>query len=145
MDKIVIHCSATPEGREVTVKQIDSWHRSRGFSEIGYHYVILLDGTIEKGRSLDKMGAHSRGHNKDSIGICYVGGMNKTYTKPQDTRTKEQKAALVKLIFELKSKYGIENENIIGHNDLSSKACPSFDVRKWIDGLKWEDVDAISQ
>ncbi len=138
IDTIIIHCSATPEGREVTAKQIDSWHKGRGWKGIGYHYVIRLDGTIENGRDEEEQGAHASGHNSNSIGICYVGGMNKTYTAPKDTRTEDQYAALVKLVFELKAKYNIDNENIIGHNQISAKACPSFDVAKWVEGLQWD-------
>ena len=138
INSIVIHCSATPEGREVTAEEIDRWHKERGWSGIGYHYVILLDGTVEVGRPIKKAGAHARGHNAASIGICYIGGMNSSYTKPKDTRTKEQKASMVRLVFELKSRYNLNNEQIIGHNEISSKACPSFDVREWVKSLNWE-------
>lgn len=138
INSIVIHCSATPEGREVSAADINRWHIERGWSGIGYHYVIGLDGKVEKGRDEQKQGAHASGHNANSIGICYIGGMNKAYTQPKDTRTQEQNAALVKLVFELKTKYNIKNENIIGHNETSAKACPSFDVREWIKQLKWD-------
>ena len=84
---LVIHCSATPEGRAHNAKDIDLWHRQRGFNEIGYNYVILLDGTIEQGRDVDKIPAHVEGHNKDSIGICYIGGVDKNTLQPKDTRT----------------------------------------------------------
>jgi len=75
IDKIIVHCSATPEGRHVTVKDIDRWHRDRGFSEIGYHHVIYLDGSIHPGRPEEKAGAHTVGHNTTSIGVCYIGGV----------------------------------------------------------------------
>lgn len=138
INTIVIHCSATPEGRDVKVEDINRWHLDRGWSSIGYHYVIELDGSVKKGRPIEKAGAHARGYNANSIGICYVGGMNKQYTEPKDTRTKEQNASLVKLVFELKAKYNIDNSHIIGHNQISPKACPSFDVKQWLEELRWE-------
>ena len=126
---LVVHCSATPEGRAHTAKDIDLWHRQRGFNEIGYNYVILLDGTVELGRDVDKIPAHVEGHNIDSIGICYIGGIDKNTLQPKDTRTKEQKEALVKLLKELKELY--PNAVIQGHRDFLGvkKACPCFDAK----------------
>lgn len=100
----------------------------RGFSDIGYHYVIHLDGKIEAGRQLELAGAHCTGHNAHSIGVCYVGGCNKNM-QPKDTRTVAQKAALVKLIKGLKDRY--PGATVHGHNEFAQKACPSFDVQKW--------------
>ena len=124
--EIIIHCTATPEGREVTVKEIDSWHKQRGWQGIGYHYVIYLDGSIHPGRDINKIGAHCSGHNKNSIGICYVGGVDKNM-KPKDTRTPEQKEALIHLLKELKTIY--PNAVIFGHRDFANKACPCFDAK----------------
>ncbi len=126
---LVIHCSATPEGRAHIAKDIDLWHRQRGFNEIGYNYVILLDGTIEQGRDVDKIPAHVEGHNKDSIGICYIGGIDKNTLQPKDTRTKAQKEALVKLLKELRVLY--PNAIIQGHRDFAGvkKACPCFNAK----------------
>lgn len=126
---LVVHCSATPEGRAHTAKDIDTWHRQRGFNEIGYNYVILLDGTVEIGRDVDKIPAHVEGHNKESIGICYIGGIDKNTLQPKDTRTKEQKEALVKLLKELKELY--PNAVIQGHRDFPkvNKACPCFSAK----------------
>lgn len=133
IDSIIIHCSDTPAGRDVPTEEIKRWHvEERGWSDIGYHYVIELDGTVKEGRPISRSGAHASGYNANSIGVCYVGG------KGGDTRRPEQNAALVKLIFELKVKYGIANEDIKGHNEVSSKACPNFSVRDWIEGLKWD-------
>ena len=84
---IIIHCSATPEGRDYTVADITSWHRQRGFSTIGYHYVIYRDGSIHCGRNIDSVGAHCQGHNTGSIGICYIGGVAADGHTPKDTRT----------------------------------------------------------
>lgn len=126
-DKIIVHCTATPEGREITVKEIDSWHRKAGYNGIGYHYVIHLDGRVEKGRDEQQIGAHTIGQNNCSIGICYVGGCDANM-KPKDTRTGAQKEALLKLLRELKVKYkGIP---IYGHRDFARKACPSFDAKE---------------
>ena len=129
IDKIIIHCSATPEGREVSVKTIRKWHLQRRFSDIGYHYVIHLDGTIETGRPIEKNGAHCSYNNIGSIGICYVGGMDKDMKKSKDTRTQAQKDSLIKLMHELIYKYN-KDMTIHGHNEFSNKKCPSFNVQE---------------
>ena len=126
INKVLIHCSATPEGRDVKTKEIKKWHLSNGWSDIGYHYVIELDGKVVEGRPVEIVGAHCFGQNKFSIGICYVGGMNKSMSKPKDTRTEEQKESLIKLIKKLKKEHSILS--VHGHNEFSNKACPSFDV-----------------
>ena len=129
IDKIIIHCSATPQNREVSVSTIRKWHLQRRFSDIGYHYVIHLDGTIETGRPLNKQGAHTARANRGSIGICYVGGMDKDMKKSKDTRTQAQKDSLVKLLHELIYKYN-KDMTIHGHNEFSNKKCPSFNVQE---------------
>ncbi len=126
INKIIVHCTATPEGRPVTVNEITRWHLERGFITIGYHYVIYLDGSIHAGRPESQAGAHTVGHNANSIGVCYVGGMDKDNRRPKDTRTPEQKAALVRLLSELKCKY--PSATIHGHREFANKACPSFDA-----------------
>ena len=139
VNKIVIHCSATPEGRNVSAATIDGWHRKRGFNQIGYHYVIGLDGKIESGRAVNIMGAHvGGGGNRASIGIAYIGGVDANL-KPKDTRTEAQKLALIKIIKILKNIY--PDASIHGHRDYSKdkdgdgveahefmKACPCFDA-----------------
>lgn len=127
INKIIIHCSATPEGREHTVSDITSWHKARGFATIGYHYVIYLDGTIHEGRPEEQMGAHTTGQNPNSIGICYIGGTD-AKGNPMDTRTDKQKVALIALVKELKERYPKASVN--GHCEFAAKACPSFDVKK---------------
>ena len=127
IEEIIIHCSATPEGRNVTVKDIDAWHRQRGFQCIGYHYVIYLDGSVHEGRKEELIGAHCSGHNGKSIGICYIGGLDRN-GKPKDTRTEEQRKALVRLISTLRTRY--PKATVHGHNEFANKACPCFDVRK---------------
>ena len=126
INKVIIHCSATPEGRDVKTKEIKKWHLNKGWADIGYHYVIELDGKVVEGRPVELVGAHCVGQNKFSIGICYVGGMNKSMSKPKDTRTEEQKESIIKLINKLRGRYG--DLTIHGHNEYSNKACPSFDV-----------------
>ena len=132
INKIIIHCSATPEGRHHTAKDIDSWHRAQGWKGIGYHYVILLDGTVETGRPESEIGAHTTGHNSDSIGICYIGGVNQEMN-PKDTRTAEQRESMRKLVRELLLKYPLAT--IHGHREFANKACPSFDVAELIHDL----------
>ncbi len=126
---IVVHCTATPEGRHHTAKDIDLWHKQRGFTEIGYNYVIHLDGTIELGRDVDKIPAHVEGFNKESIGVTYVGGVDKNNFQAKDTRTKEQKESLLHLLKELRKLY--PTAQILGHRDFKGvkKACPSFDAK----------------
>lgn len=125
IDQIIIHCSATPEGRNVTVADIDRWHRARGFQGIGYHYVVYLDGTIAAGRDEQLAGAHCRGHNQRSIGVCYVGGCDAGMC-PKDTRTPAQRAALRCLVSELQQRY--PGATVHGHREFAAKACPSFDI-----------------
>lgn len=127
--EIIVHCSATPEGREFDVDAIRACHLARGFSDIGYHWVIYLDGTIHKGRDESKVGAHCTSHNANSIGVCYVGGCERDNINiPKDTRTPLQRAALVRLLKELKARY--PKAKIYGHRDFANKACPSFDATK---------------
>ncbi len=140
INKIIIHCSATSEGRKVSVSDINNWHKQRGFAKIGYHYVIYLDGTVHKGRDLSEIGAHVQGQNSNSIGICYIGGLD-VNGKPKDTRTDAQKLSLINLVSNLKVKF--PNAEVLGHRDYSPdrdgdgiieewewlKACPSFNVK----------------
>ena len=128
IEKIIIHCSATNPEQDFNAADIDRWHKARGWSGIGYHYVIKLDGTTEVGRPIEKVGAHAFGYNKRSIGICYMGGVDME-GEPSDTRTDEQKRALKALIGVLKNEYSIPSKSIQGHNDFSKKACPSFNVK----------------
>lgn len=126
IDEIIVHCTATPKGRDVSVEDITRWHCERGFTTIGYHYVVLLDGTIERGRPEEQVGAHCKGHNSRSIGVAYVGGCDKAM-RPKDTRTVRQRASLRHLLKELKAKY--PTASIHGHNEFADKACPSFNVK----------------
>lgn len=147
IDTIVIHCTATRVGQDVRAADIDKWHKERGFAMIGYNFVIDLDGTVEVGRPLSRDGAHcntaglsGKPYNKHSIGICYVGGLDKN-GNPADTRTNAQKMAMAELVLDLIAKYPIVE--VIGHRDASPdkngngvidqnewvKQCPCFSVR----------------
>jgi len=128
INKIIIHCTATPQKRHHDVQDIRRWHLARGFNDIGYHYLIHLDGFIEVGRPITKTGAHTAYANKGSIGICYVGGMTKDMKHPKDTRTDAQKNSLIELMQELMYKYN-KDMTIHGHNEFANKACPCFDVK----------------
>ncbi len=134
INKIIIHCTATPECRDVSISDVRRWHvEERGWRDVGYHFLIRLDGTIEEGRPIEQTGAHTRGHNWDSIGIAYVGGLD-TNMKPLDTRTEEQKEALVDLLCQLKDAY---NGKIYGHRDFSNKECPSFDAKTEYENISY--------
>ena len=127
INKIIIHCSATPEGRDYTVADIDRWHKQRGWNGIGYHYVIYRDGSVRTGRPVEQIGAHCTGHNSNSIGICYIGGLAADNKTPKDTRTPAQIKALRDLVGKLKKKY--PGTHVHGHNEFANKACPCFDVK----------------
>lgn len=124
--EIIVHSTATPKGMNATAKDIDKWHRLRGFDKIGYHYVIWRNGVIERGRQDFEVGAHCVGHNSCSIGIAYVGGINES-RQSADTRTTSQKQSLVILIKQLLKQYPTINK-ISGHRDYCNTACPSFDA-----------------
>ncbi|MEO1169913.1 MAG: N-acetylmuramoyl-L-alanine amidase [Pseudomonadota bacterium] len=127
---IVIHCSATPEGRDIDASTIDRWHRNQGWNEIGYHIVIRLDGTIERGRPDARRGAHVRHHNRNTLGIVYIGGVAADGRTPKDTRTAAQKATLRRVIDEYRAKY--PGAFVKGHRDFPgvAKACPSFSAEE---------------
>lgn len=129
INEIIIHCTATPEGRHHTVDEIRSWHKAQGWSDIGYHFVVYLDGSVHKGRPIEKVGAHVSGHNTGTVGVVYVGGMTADMKSDKDTRTPAQKEALLKLCKELIRDYPLLKK-VSGHNQYAKKACPSFDVRK---------------
>jgi len=129
IDKIILHCSATREGDDsVNVEVIDRWHKARGWRGCGYHYVVLIDGKIESGRMIDEVGAHVKNMNKSSIGVCYIGGVEKDGKTPKDTRTEKQKESLLLLLKTLKKMF--PNATVHGHNEFSAKACPSFNVKE---------------
>lgn len=127
VNEIIVHCTATKEGKEYSVDTIRQWHVQKGWRDIGYHFVVHLDGSVSVGRNIEWAGAHCEGHNANSIGIVYVGGCDKN-GKAKDTRTEAQKMALRVLISGLKQVYKINK--VSGHRDYANKACPCFDVSK---------------
>lgn len=135
IDLILVHCTATPKGKDFTVEKIREWHttpkpKGNGWSDIGYHYVIYRDGSVHLGRDVDLIGAHCEGYNAHSIGIVYVGGMSADGRKNEDTRTDAQKLALLDLLVKLRKLY--PNATISGHRnyDRKGKTCPNFDARE---------------
>ena len=146
--EIIIHCTATVEGYNYDVDTIRRWHKARGFADIGYHYVVYLDGTVHDGRDVDTIGAHASGHNAHSIGVSYVGGIASDGHTAKDTRTELQKAALLSLLVDLRKLY--PGAKILGHRDTSPdlngngtiepcewiKDCPCFDAKKEYSRLK---------
>ncbi len=132
INTLVIHCADSKPSMDIGVDEITEWHRNRGFFTIGYHFVIRLDGTIENGRMIDEPGAHAKGHNKNSFGICMVGGMAEKGSKPENNFTPAQWASLGKLVKELYDHYPIKT--IVGHRDLPkvTKTCPNFDVSDFL-------------
>ena len=134
IDKIIVHCSATREGENFEVAEIRKWHvEGRGWSDIGYHFYIDLYGEIHKGRDIAKIGAHCKGHNRYSIGICYCGGVEADGKTPKDTRYDCQKESLTAVLRTLKAMY--PNAVIHSHNDFANKACPSFNATKEYENL----------
>jgi N-acetylmuramoyl-L-alanine amidase len=145
--RIAIHCTATREGRDYSVETIRGWHKRQGWSDIGYHFVIGLDGTVERGRPEHTPGSHVRGFNAGSIGIVYVGGLD-AQGKGKDTRTPAQKRAMADLVKALLKAY--PGADVLGHRDHSPdldgdgvierhewlKECPCFDVRAWWASVK---------
>ena len=125
LNSIILHSTATPEGRDVSVVEIRNWHLDRGWNDIGYHYVIYRNGAIKLGRPLSEQGAHTLGHNEDSIGVVYVGGTDKS-GNAKDTRTLQQRISMRLLIAYLKAKHGIKT--VLGHGQCTHTECPSFDV-----------------
>lgn len=127
INKIFIHCSATPPKMDIGADEIRKWHKKRGWSDIGYHYVIRRNGAFELGRDIDLIGAHVKGHNTGSIGVCMVGGVDDN-NAAQDNFTGEQWSELITALKVLKKHY--PQATIHGHNEFAAKACPSFDVQK---------------
>ena len=133
IDRIIIHCSATTPEMDIGVLEIDGWHRNppHNYRKIGYHFVIRRDGTVEHGRDIVEVGAHAKGHNYNSVGICMVGGIDE-YGTPENNFTLEQFKTLFELLITLHEDYEIKE--VLGHRDLPNvnKSCPCFDVRNVI-------------
>lgn len=122
-------------------KEIDQWHRKRGWLKIGYHFVIRRDGTVEKGRDIEEVGAHVLNHNSNTVGVCLVGGLNENM-KPEANFTPEQYAALEVLLFQLLVLY--PDAQIKGHDHFDKgRACPTFDAEDWWK-QRWKQKDQSS-
>ena len=126
--KIIIHCSATKEGQDISVENIRYWHvEENGWSDIGYHFIVDINGFLHEGRDIDIQGAHTKGENKDSVGICYIGGLSEDMAW-KDTRNKRQKDTLEIIIKYIKNLYS--EAKVYGHNDFSEKDCPCFNAKE---------------
>jgi len=128
-DYIVVHCAATPPSMDIGRDTIDEWHKERGWDGIGYHFVIRRDGSVEAGRHVDAVGAHVRGSNLRSVGICMIGGANEE-REPEENYTIDQWKSLSTTVEFLRRMY--PDAKVIGHNEVSDKACPCFDVQEWL-------------
>ena len=124
IDKIIVHCADTPDGKDFTIRDIDRWHKERGWQCCGYHHVIRLDGTIENGRPLAQIGAHCKGYNENSIGICLIG---------RQEFTPAQLVSLRNLIGSYRKLF--PGSEVFGHYELCRyKSCPYFNVKDWYYG-----------
>lgn len=126
---VIVHCAATKPSMDVGVREIRQWHKERGFLDIGYHFVIRRNGTIEDGRDVNQVGAHTVGQNETSVGVCLVGGVDDKL-QPQANFTQQQMTTLRKLLSDLKVLF--PQAVVKGHRDFAAKACPSFDVKRWL-------------
>lgn len=135
VDYIVIHCSATKEDQDIGVDEIRRWHRQRGWLDVGYHFIIKRDGEVERGRPHDVPGAHARGFNHISLGVCLVGGVESDGKTPESNFTAFQWKELERLVTDLKRLH--PDAQVLGHRDLPNvnKACPSFDTVEWWEGV----------
>lgn len=127
--EIIVHCTATPDGRDISVDTIRGWHIGQGWKDIGYHWVVGLDGVPRPGRPEAQVGSHVAGHNTGTLGVVYVGGVATDGKTPKDTRTAAQRAGLLTIVRALIARYPTITK-VTGHNQYAAKACPSFDVRR---------------
>ena len=135
INMIVLHCSATRENQNFTIEQLEACHKARGFRTIGYHFYITKDGTLYPGRPESQIGAHAKGYNAHSIGICYEGGLD-AHGRSKDTRTEAQKITMEELLRSLLVDY--PDAEIVGHRDLPNvhKDCPCFDTKAWLKEIR---------
>lgn len=128
--EIIVHCTCTFANQKVTIEILRKWHKQRGFKDVGYHYLIDIEGNILTGRPVEQVGAHCTDHNAHSIGVAYAGGLGDD-AKPANTLSEKQKVALVQLLRELKERY--PDASIHGHSEFANKACPCFDVQQFVE------------
>ena len=130
INEIIVHCTATFAEQKVTIEILRKWHKQRGFKDVGYHYLIDIEGNILTGRPVEQVGAHCTDHNAHSSGVAYAGGLGDD-AKPANTLSEKQKVALVQLLRELKERY--PEASIHGHSEFANKACPCFDVQQFVE------------
>lgn len=135
-EAIFVHCSATKADMNWGVREIRQSHKERGFLDIGYHFVVKRDGTVEVGRDEHAVGSHAKGYNHNSIGVCLVGGIDDRM-KPGANFTPAQMQALRSLLVTLLAKY--TGAKLMAHHDVAPKACPSFDLKRW-----WEKNELVT-
>lgn len=126
--EVFVHCSATKAGQDVGVREIRQWHKEQGWLDVGYHFIIRRDGTVEEGRDINAVGSHVKGYNSTSVGVCLVGGINDK-AQHEANFTPQQMEALRSLLLTLLAKY--EGAELMAHHDVAPKACPSFDLQRW--------------
>lgn len=128
-EAIFVHCSATKPTMDIGVREIRQWHKEQGWLDVGYHFIIRRDGTVEEGRPVDTVGSHVQGWNDRSVGVCLVGGID-AKGKPEANFTPIQMSALKSILTMLRAKY--PEATIMAHHDVAPKACPSFDLQRWV-------------
>lgn len=134
--QIFVHCSATKATMDVGVREIRQWHKEQGWLDVGYHFVIRRDGTVEAARDQDAVGSHVKGYNSTSVGVCLVGGID-AKGNPEANFTPAQMQSLRSLLVELKVQYS--GAVLMAHHDVAPKACPSFDLKRW-----WEKNELVT-
>lgn len=135
-DAIFVHCSATKPTQDIGVREVRQWHKEQGWMDIGYHYVIRRDGTVEAGREESAVGSHVKDFNSTSVGVCLVGGID-AKGKHEANFTPAQMQSLRSLLVTLLAKY--EGSILRAHHDVAPKACPSFDLKRW-----WEKNEMVT-
>lgn len=135
-EAIFVHCSATKPTMDIGVREIRQWHKEQGWLDVGYHFVIRRDGTVEEGRNIDAVGSHVKDYNHNSVGICLVGGVDSS-NKFAANFTPIQMERLRSLLVTLQGQY--KGAKIRAHHSVAAKACPSFDVKRW-----WETNELVT-
>ena len=134
---IVVHCAATKPSMDTSAADIDRWHRERGWLKIGYHFVVRRNGEIEEGRHIEEVGAHASGYNSGSVSVCLIGGLSEDGKSSENNFTEEQWKSFGAVIDTLTNRY--PNAKVIGHNDISKKDCPTFNVGEWYAKYRSDD------
>lgn len=128
-EAIFVHCSATKASMNVGLREIRQWHKEQGWLDVGYHFIIRRDGTIEEGRPVDVVGSHVKDWNSKSVGVCLVGGIDDK-GKFEANFTPSQMQSLKEKLADLKDMY--PDAEVKAHHDVAPKACPSFNLSRWL-------------